>query len=296
MGSPGQTSRLRPSLARPRAAGRGSGRCKRFLVRLFLVACACLWSPGIAAATERAVDLELVLAVDVSGSIDVEEAILQRQGYVQALRHPEIVEAIKGGRLGRIAVTYIEWAGDHYQSTVVDWTEISDASSAAAFARALEQGIVKTQLWTSISTAIDFAARSFDGNGFRGRRRVIDISGDGPNNQGDYVVRARDRALADDIVINGLTIINGRLGRFGFPPMPDLDLYYEDCVIGGQGAFVVVAEGFADFGRAILRKMLLEIAGRVPPARLLQAAERPRPPCNAGELQLQDWRPGLYDY
>lgn len=275
-----------------------SRRCFRpALLRSLVALCAWLCVPATGAAAERAVDLELVLAVDVSGSIDIEEAALQRRGYVQALQHPDVVSVIEQGELGRIAVTYVEWAGSHLQRTVVGWREISDARSAAAFATALERQAVVTELWTSISTVIDFAARSFDGNGFLGKRRVIDISGDGPNNKGDYVVTARDRALADGIVINGLAIINGRPGRFGFPPMPDLDLYYEDCVIGGPGAFVVVAEGFRDFGRAILRKMLLEIAGTAPPVRLLRRArETLRPPCNAGELQLRNWGPDLYDY
>lgn len=250
-----------------------------------------------ASAAEREVDLELVLAVDISGSIDLEEAALQRRGYVHALRHPDVIEVIRRGRLGRIAVTYVEWAGDHHQSTLVGWTEIDDASSAAAFAEAVARPAVRTELWTSISGVIAHAARAFEGNGFAGRRRVIDISGDGPNNKGDHVVRARDRALADGIVINGLTIINDRPGQYGYPPMPDLDLYYEDCVIGGQGAFVVVAEGFEDFARAILRKMVLEIAGRAPARRLLRlAAGRPRPPCNAGEIQLRNWLPDLYDF
>jgi hypothetical protein len=241
--------------------------------------------------------LELVLAADISGSMDLQEAALQRQGFVQALRHPEVIAAIRRGRLGRIAVTYVEWAGDHLQQTLVDWAEIGDAASAAAFAEAVAKPPVRTELWTSISTVIAFAAQRFEGNGFRGARRVIDISGDGPNNKGAYVVHARDRALADGITINGLPIVNDRLGPYGFPPLPDLNLYYEDCVIGGDGAFVVVADGFEDFARAIRRKMVLEIAGGTPPARLLVlAAERPRPPCNAGELQLQNWRPQMYDF
>ena len=284
------TSRVGLSLARA-AAGRWS------CFGAALVLCAWLVVPALGFAQERPVDLELVLAVDVSGSIDIEEAELQRQGYLSAIQHPEVVEAIQGGRIGRIAVSYVEWAGDLHQRTLVEWTEISDAESAAAFATALERQLVQTQLWTSISTVIDYAARSFEGNGFQGRRRVIDISGDGPNNSGGLVVPARDRALDEDIVINGLTIINGRPGRYGYPPLPNLDLYYEDCVIGGSGAFVVVANGFGDFARAILRKMLLEIAGEAPPAPLLRLAnDRLRPPCNAGELQLRSWRPDDYDY
>jgi hypothetical protein len=124
---------------------------------------------------------------------------------------------------------------------------------------------------------------------------VIDISGDGPNNNGEYVVHARDRAVADGIVINGLPIVNGRPGPYGLAPLPNLDFYYEDCVIGGFGAFVVVANGFADFARAIRRKMLMEIAGQAPPARLQPAAaESARPPCNAGEMQLHQWMDNDY--
>ena len=283
-------SRFGPSVART-----ADGRLSRLVAALVL--CVGLCSPVAGFAQERAVDLELVLAVDVSGSIDNEEAELQRQGYLSAIQHPEIVAAIRGGRLGRIAVTYVEWAGDLHQRTLVEWAEISDAESAAAFAGVLERQLIQTQLWTSISTVIDYAAWSFEGNGFQGRRRVIDISGDGPNNSGGHVVPARDRALAQEIVINGLTIINGRPGRYGYPPLPNLDLYYEDCVIGGAGAFVVVADGFGDFARAIQRKMLLEIAGEQPPAPLMRLAkDRLRPPCNAGERQLRRWRPDDYDY
>ncbi len=262
-----------------------------------IAACLCLLFPSGGSAEERKVDLELVLAADISGSMDLQEAALQRQGFVEALRHPDVIQAIRRGRLGRIAVTYMEWAGEHHQSTLVDWAEIGDAASPAAFADAVSKPPVKTELWTSISSIIAVAARRFEGNGFRGARRIIDISGDGPNNKGAYVVHARDRALMVGITINGLPIVNDRLGPYGFPPLPNLDLYYEDCVIGGEGAFVVVADGLEDFARAIRRKMVLEIAGWTPPARLLRlAADRSRPPCNAGELQLQNWRPMMYDF
>ncbi len=141
-----------------------------------------------------------------------------------------------------------------------------------------------------VGGAIAFGAQSFEGNGFRGERRIIDISGDGPNNMGAYVILARDRAVADDITINGLPIINDRPNINGYPLMPNLDLYYEDCVIGGFGAFIVVADGFKDFARAILRKLVTEIAGRAPPRHLLRlAAARPRPLCNAGEVQYRKW-------
>ena len=251
-----------------------------------------------ARAAERTVDLELVLAADISDSMDVEEAALQRQGFANAIRHPKVIETIQAGPFGRIAVTYIEWAGELIQSTLVDWTEISDTESASAFADAIEQQSVRIEQWvqyTSISALIARAARSFEGNRFQGRRRIIDISGDGPNNRGAYVVHARDRAVADGITINGLPIVNDRPGPYGYPPMPDLDLYYEDCVIGGYGSFVVVADGFQDFARAIRRKMLLEIAGAatlVPFVRL--ASNKVRPPCNSGEQRLPpDW---MFDF
>ncbi len=241
-----------------------------------------------ARAAEREVDLQLVLAADVSGSMDVEEATLQRRGFANALRHPEIIEAISRGPLGRIAVTYVEWAGDHFQSTLVDWTEISDGASAEAFAAAVEKPPVRTALWTSISGVIFFGLQRFAESDYVSERRVLDISGDGPNNKGLLVETARDRAIAEGITINGLPIVNDRPSRFGLPPLANLDLYYEDCVIGGFGSFVVVADGFRDFARAILRKMLLEIAGTPPKARLLHLADgRSRPPCIAGELQLQ---------
>ncbi len=244
--------------------------------------------PGQGTAADREVDLQLVLAVDVSRSMDPDEAALVRLGFVHALRHPDVIHAIERGPLGRIAVTYVEWGGNYDQRTGVDWTEISDAESAAAFATAVQLSPVFLVNWTSISGAIAFSARRFEGNGFRSERRIIDIAGDGPNNVGPYVLEARNRALASGIVINGLPIINNRPQANGYPNFPDLDLYYEDCVIGGPGSFMVVANGFNDFARAILRKLVTEIAGLTPPRDPIQlVAERPRPPCNAGEIQLQ---------
>jgi hypothetical protein len=254
-------------------------------------------------AAEREVDLELVLAADISSSMDSEEAALVRQGFIRAFRHPDVIDAIQRGRFGRIAVTYVEWGSDQYQRTKVDWAEVADAGNAAVFAEAVERSSLDIVEWTSISAAIAFGAQNFEGNGFRSERRIIDISGDGPNNRGTYVNLARDLAVADGIVINGLPIINDRPQMYGFPPFPDLDLYYQDCVIGGPGSFIVVADGFKDFARAILRKLVTEIAGRAPPLHLLWfAAARPRLPCNAGEIQHQKWLKGyrppvpLYDF
>jgi len=225
-----------------------------------------------AAATEVPVDLELVLAVDISGSVDRVEARLQREGYIAALRHPEVVAAIQGGMFGRIALAYVEWAGDHYQRIMLDWTVIEDAAGAAAFADALAETPLMTAHWTSLSAALDFAAPLFDDNGIEGVRRVIDISGDGYNNRGRPVERARDAAVAAGITINGLPIMNDRPNPWGGMPPRDLDRYFEEQVIGGPGAFIVVAEDYTSFASAILSKLLLEIAGDTPPPRRVVAA------------------------
>lgn len=242
------------------------------------------------------VDLELVLAVDVSGSVDAEEADLQRQGYVDAIADPEIIRAIQSGILGRIAVTYFEWAGDGWQIPVLGWTVIDSAAAARDFAKKLSDAALGSGPWTSISQAIDFGASLIRTNNFEGTRRIIDVSGDGPNNTGGLVVPARDAANARRITVNGLPIINDRL-NFGRQPMANLDLYYRNCVIGGPGAFMVVAHGFKSFAKAIRRKLILEIAGTAPPARPMvaghvQAAGNPVPqrwvpPCNEGERRFR---------
>ena len=248
------------------------------------------------------VDLELVLAVDISGSVDDEEARLQRSGYVKALTDDRVIRVIQGGRHGKIAVTYAEWGGDHIQRTLVDWTVIDGKEAARDFARRLDGAPLSVELWTSISGIMRFATDLFRLSPHRGKRRVLDISGDGPNNDGAGVTGARDRALKAGIVINGLPIINDRVSRYGFPPMPNLDHYYEDCVIGGFGAFIVVANTYPDFARAIRRKLILEIAGlkpqgppeKRPPKRpsLIPATSGARPPCNIGEV-IRDSREGF---
>ena len=209
-----------------------------------------------AEAQDVPVDLELVLAVDISGSVDEVEALLQREGYIAALRHPDVIEAIGGGMFGRIAVTYVEWAGDYYQRTMLDWSVLEDAPSALAFADALAETPLSTAHWTSISGVIDYAVPLFDGNGIEGFRRVIDVSGDGHNNRGRSAAQARDEAVAAGITINGLPIVNDRPNPWGGRPAIDLDLYYEQQVIGGPGAFIVVAEDYTTFASAILSKLL----------------------------------------
>lgn len=226
-----------------------------------ILAFALIWATAPRASAE-AVDLELILAVDVSGSIDEVEAGLQRDGYLRAIVSQSVVGAITSGRHRRIAVTYVEWAGGHYQRTVVDWTLISDMASAKAFAAKLQAEPIVTAAWTSISGAMDFAIVRFSKNPHKGTRRVVDISGDGRNNSGGPVAPSRAAVLAKGITINGLPIINDRPNPYGRPPDKDLDKYYKSQVIGGKGAFIVVAEGFEAFAEAIRAKLMREIAGR----------------------------------
>jgi hypothetical protein len=231
---------------------------------LIIVAAWALLGGANAAAPLTPVDLELVLAIDVSGSVDFEEATLQRDGYVQAINSPAFAQAVAGGVLGRIAMTYVEWAGEDVQATVLGWRVIDGAASARAFGKTLAAAPISTGPWTSISDVIFYAVPLLEGNRFQGTRRVIDISGDGPNNVGALVTEARAAAIVKGITINGLPIINDRLQPSGRPQLKDLDRYYAACVIGGPGAFLVAALDFKDFGRAIRRKLLFEIAGTGP--------------------------------
>jgi Protein of unknown function (DUF1194) len=234
------------------------------------------------------VDLQLVLAVDISGSIDADEAKMQRDGYIAALGSPEVIKAILSGPFRRIAITYFEWSEAVSQVMVVPWRLIDDHKAALGLADTLADTPISRGRFTSISGAIQYAIPLFDVSPYEGVRRVIDISGDGPNNNGILVIAARDLALSKGITINGLPIVNERMERFG-PPMPNLDLYFRDCVIGGPGAFYVVAESFASFGLAVRRKLVLEIAGLAPPPpRLFQRAQdRVAPPCDEGERMWQ---------
>ena len=227
-----------------------------------------------APAPAEEVDLELVLAVDISGSVDHVEAQLQRQGYLKALVDPRIVRVITGGERRRIAIAYMEWAGAHFQNVVTGWTVVRDLASARSFAAAIAAHPVTTERWTSISTAIDFALGLFRASPHRGMRKVLDISGDGKNNSGGYLEPARARALKAGVTINGLPIVNDRPNPWGYPPPKDLDRYYFEKVIGGPGAFIVVARGFRSFGDAVKAKLALEIAGPDRPP--ITLARRPR--------------------
>lgn len=212
--------------------------------------------------TGEEVDLELVLAVDISYSVDAFEARTQRDGYIAALTNEAVLNAIASGFLGKIAVTYVEWADSVYQNQLVDWMIISDAASAQVFADRLNAVPLNRAYYTSISHAIDYSADLFDRNEYEGLRKVIDISGDGIHNQGRPLAAARQAALEKGIIINGLPILNDRPQPVGIATPKDLqlDLYYEDNVIGGPGAFIVAAEDFNDFRSAILSKLIREIA------------------------------------
>lgn len=229
-----------------------------------------LWTA--AQAQEVPVDLELVLAIDVSESIDANEARLQREGYIAALSNPEVMEAITSGSLRRIALTYFEWGEATHQRTLVEWTLIENREGLQQVAQSLAEASYAPARWTSISGAIDYGVRRIESNGFAGTRRAIDISGDGSNNHGRDVVQARDEAVAKGITVNGLPIIGERLSKYGWPRSADVDYYYENTVIGGPGAFIIPAEGPGSFAEAILRKLVKEIAAQ--PAHIRLAGAR----------------------
>jgi hypothetical protein len=255
------------------------------LIVAMLIAAA---SSAAVAAADTPVDLELVLAVDVSRSMDSDEQVLQRDGYVEAFRHKDVIDAIASGANGRIAVSYVEWAGATYQRTLVPWTIIDGEAAAHAFADRLAAAPITREHGTSIANGLIYVGPSFEGNGFVGGRRVIDVSGDGPNNVGMPVVAARDPLVAKGVTINGLPIMIKRPGDFA--SIENLDIYYEDCVIGGTGAFLVPVTDIQKIASAIRRKLVLEIAAQ--PARVVPASEvkaQPRVDCMIGEKLREQW-------
>ena len=219
-------------------------------------------------AQDAAVDLALILAVDVSMSIDEGEAGVQRIGYIHALRDERVAEAIRSGPIGRIAITYMEWSSIYHQRVVVPWRVVSDLQSARAFAAELDEAALKSGSTTSISGGIDFAVKLFEDSGYEATRRVIDISGDGYSDYGRPPVEARDDAMAKEITINGLAIMNKRADWKQASP-EDLDQYYRDNVIGGPGSFYIAVHSLNDFSQSVLQKLILEIAS-------LKAPETPR--------------------
>jgi len=246
-----------------------------------------------AAQVDDVVDIELVLAVDVSWSMDHDEQLLQRQGYIGAFLHPDVIAAIQAGDWGRVAVTYVEWAGSGLQMVQVPWTVIDGPESARAFAGKLAEAPLARLRRTSISSALAFSGTLFDDNGYEGFRRVIDISGDGPNNMGGPVTDERDKLIEAGVTVNGLPIMIRRSSYDPFFQITNLDIYYEDCVIGGFGAFVVVVKDAEEFAGAIRRKLILEIASARPQViRTQLQTTAPRIDCLIGEKLWQRWRGG----
>ena len=234
------------------------------------------------------VDVELVLAVDVSYSMDPEEQALQREGYIAGITSRDFMQALRSGQHGKVAVTYFEWAGPYDQKIVVPWRLIDGPEAADAFANELARAPYRRASRTSISGALSFAKPLFDGSGYRGFRRVVDVSGDGANNCGTFVTGARDDVLAAGMTINGLPIMLKRPNAFTMD-IDNLDIYYEDCVIGGPGAFVVPIREREQFKEATRTKLVLEIAGRAPQQRLVPVQARaPRISCTIGEQMWRD--------
>ena len=234
------------------------------------------------------VDVELALAVDVSYSMDPEEQALQREGYIAGITSRDFMQALRSGQHGKVAVTYFEWAGPYDQKIVVPWRLIDGPEAADAFANELARAPYRRASRTSISGALSFAKPLFDGSGYRGFRRVVDVSGDGANNSGTFVTAARDDVLAAGMTINGLPIMLKRPNAFTMD-IDNLDIYYEDCVIGGPGAFVVPIREREQFKEATRTKLVLEIAGRAPQQRLVPVqATAPRISCTIGEQMWRD--------
>jgi hypothetical protein len=266
-------------------------RCSRQATRgsiaLAFIAALMLVCPAAARDGATAVDAELVLAVDISYSMDREEQELQRDGYVQALTSPQFLNALKSNEHGRIAIAYLQWASYFDQDILIDWTIIDGPASAEAFAQRLKSAPYRRAQRTSISGAIDRAVKLFDGNGFRSDRLVIDVSGDGPNNNGRVVTLARDEAISKGITINGLPLVEIR--QWLSPAdIKELDIYYEDCVIGGPDAFMIPIRDRQSFVDATRTKLVREIA-QVPDQLLMPDviqradAREPRISCTIGE-------------
>jgi len=227
--------------------------------------------PAVASAAEQ-VDLLLVLAADVSRSVDSEKFQLQREGYAAAMSDPRVLDAIRSGRNGRVGVAFVEWSGIGSQRVVIDWTTVSDAESAKGFGDRLLEAPRSFADRTSISGAIEFAMGQFARAPFESARRTIDVSGDGTNNSGPDVTQVRDEAIAQGVTINGLVILSETPLAWNpdhTNPPGGLENYYRNNVIGGPGAFVLTAQNFNSFGQAIVKKMIAEVAQAEPPQQAL---------------------------
>jgi hypothetical protein len=280
----------------------------KLIVFTFVLAWACAMPTYAKGQKPIAVDVELVLAVDVSLSMDMDEQRLQREGYVAAFRDQALHKAIAAGSHTRIAVTYMEWADAQNQSVVIPWTIIDSPAAAMAFADQLAAAPISRARMTSISGALNVATALIEQNNIHGTRRVIDISGDGPNNAGLPVKQLRDEVVARGIVINGLPIMLKSSTRSGFFNVAELDIYYMDCVIGGAGSFVIPIRDRSEFITATRKKLLLEISNLTPlrpsprpadrPARIMHAQFKIKPgvpqrasklDCLIGEKLWQDF-------
>src|SRR6267154_6518230 len=218
----------------------------------------------------------------------MDELAMQREGYAQAIISKEFLQALKTGPNGKISVTYFEWAASSDQKIIIPWRVIDGPETADAVANEIMRTPIRRASRTSISGAIYFAMPLFDENPYKGLRRVIDISGDGPNNNGAPIIGARDEALSKGIVINGLPIMV-KEPSYSTIDIDNLDYYYEDCVIGGPGAFIMTIKDREKFQEAIRTKLVLEVAGLTPERRIVPAAEKePRVPCLIGEKKLQE--------
>ncbi|MDF1855596.1 DUF1194 domain-containing protein [Pseudooceanicola sp.] len=264
--------------------------------RVFALVIALISAPPVAAQVEPydpsaiEVDVELLLLVDVSRSMTPSELEIQRRGYAEALTSDSVLNVIGDGFLGHIAVAYVEWAGAGSQRVVVDWRLIRSRDDAQGFAEALTLHFTQAMRRTSISGALAMGPGYFRGNRFAGLRRVIDISGDGPNNDGAPVLPIRDQVLAEGITINGLPLMT----RDGIAAwnLDDLDIYYQTCVTGGAGSFVIPVYDWAEFAAAVRKKLVLEIAGKTPApprpeARVIPTQASPGRDCLIGEKMWQ---------
>ena len=253
----------------------------RYLQLILMV----LFLPTSPVNAKTPVDIELVLAVDTSLSMDIDELKLQREGYAQALEHRAVTSALVSGKLGRVAIMIFEWGGAGRERVLIEWTLVESHEDAAAIAAKLRMAPIQGMRGTSISGAMTSADIWIAANDFEGTRKVIDISGDGPNNRGRAVNEVRDEIAAKGIEINGLPFMFKQPD--GLYSIPDLDIYYEDCVIAGDMAFVIPIYEIERLIVSIRQKLVLEVSGQMPPktARLRNASN---PDCLIGErLQRQ---------
>jgi hypothetical protein len=227
-----------------------------------------------AAAIEQ-VDMKLVLATDVSRSIDDEEGQLQREGTADAFANAEVIKAIQGGALGRIAVAMIDFSSPEYGKVVLDWHIVHDRASAMAFSDLVRNSPRTPGRRTSISSALELGTLLLESSDkdIVATRKVIDVSGDGPNNDGNPMTQVHDKTIANGIIVNGLPIMDDMDGGHSY--FPDLDKYYAGCVVGGKGAFVVAVHSFKDFGAAMRHKLILEISDNESLIKQAQAATAP---------------------